>query len=401
MKSLKQIYEEYKQIPNQMVDGMHSEWGGDKGLTHSYIEVYEQLFDPIKDQSVNLLEIGIMYGSSLKMWKEYFKNGNITGFDIRPHITKYNEDRIKAIVCNATFENEINKSIDPSTKFDIIIDDGSHRVEDQLKTFHILFETRLNPNGLYIIEDIQDFERNKKYFEKLHKNISIVDRRNIKGRYDDVLIIIKKDDTTDLFKGSNTSDYWCKKHEAMYEVNKPFDFSKMTELSYIKVANDLIETNKTEISRKSILDIGCAVGKASHYYKKNMPDFDVSGMDFSKTAIDAAKIKTPNVNFECVDFTKQRLSKEYGVITMLETIEHIQEGLNYVILDDILNHCEYAVISTVDTEDDCFGEHISHYKIDTFEKRGYNVIWKSYLDEIKMPNGIFHYMIFLIKGNLK
>ena len=39
----------------------------------------------------------------------------------------------------------------------------------------------------------------------------------------------------------------------------------------------------------------------------------------------------------------------------------------YEILDNILDHCEYAIISTVDTEDDCFGEHISHYKIDTFE----------------------------------
>lgn len=400
MKSLQDIYEEYRQIPNQMIDGMHSEWGGDKGLTHSYIEIYEKLFNPIRNNPVNLLEIGVMYGSSLKMWKKYFENGNITGFDIRPHVLKYNEERIRSFICNATIESDIKKTLKDNEQFDIIIDDGSHRIEDQLKTFHILFETRLKPNGYYIIEDVQNFDTNKKYFEKLHKNVSIIDRRNVKNRYDDVLIIIKKDSQTDLFKGSNTEDYWCQKHTQMYEVNKPFDFSKMTDLSYIKVANDLIQTNQTEINRKSILDIGCAVGKASYFYKKNMPNFDVNGIDFSKSAIDAAKIKAPDVNFECVDFTKQKLKNDYGVITMLETIEHIQEGLNYVILDDILNHCEYAVISTVDTEDDCFGEHISHYKLDTFEKRGYNVIWKTYLDEIKMPNGIFHYMIFFIKGNL-
>ena len=42
-----------------------------------------------------------------------------------------------------------------------------------------------------------------------------------------------------------------------------------------------------------------------------------------------------------------------------------------------------------------------NYKIDTFDKKGYNVVWKSLLGEINMPDGIYHYMIFLIKGNLK
>ena len=37
---------------------------------------------------------------------------------------------------------------------------------------------------------------------------------------------------------------------------------------------------------------------------------------------------------------------------------------------------------------------------DTFEKKGYNVLWKSNLDEINMPTGIYHYIIFLIKGKL-
>lgn len=400
MESLQEIYNKYKNNPGEIIDGMHSEWGGDKGTAHSYIETYSNIFNDIRDESINLLEIGVMYGSSLRMWSDYFKHGKITGFDIRPHIEKYTSDRIKPIICDATNENEVNDTLHPDEKFDIIIDDGSHKLDDQLKTFHILYENRLKTGGYYIIEDIQNIEKHRHYFEKLNTNVSIIDLRHQKGKYDDILIVIKKEETSTLFIGKNTEIYWCEKHTKMYEVNKPFDFSKMENTSYIKVANDIIKTNITNIKRKSILDIGCAVGKATHYYKQNMPHIDVTGFDFSNTAIHAAKLKSPNVNFKQFDFTKEHIESEYGVITMLETIEHIQEGLNYVILDRILNKCEYAIISTVDTEDDCFGEHISHYKLDTFEKKGYNVIWKTYLDEIHMPNGIFHYMIFLIKGNL-
>ena len=204
----------------------------------------------------------------------------------------------------------------------------------------------------------------------------------------------------EVFRGTNTKDHWNQKHIIQYEVNKDFDYSKMGELSYIKTANDIIVQNQNEIKRKSVLDVGCAVGKAVNYYKLNLPGWDCNGYDFSPSAIEAAKIKVPNCYFEQRDILLNPINKDFGVITILETIEHIEEGTNYKIIDNLLEHCEYLIVSTVDTEDDCFGEHISHYKLDTFEKKGYNVLWKSNLDEINMPDGIYHYIIFLIKGKL-
>lgn len=211
-------------------------------------------------------------------------------------------------------------------------------------------------------------------------------------------------------RGTNTKEHWEQKHIQQYEVNVPYDYSKMGELSYIKVANDLMVQNQDSVDRKSILDIGCAVGKAVNYYKQNLPYFECSGWDFSESAIDAASIKSPECNFAKRDILEEPLGFKpkmdggyhecFGFITMLETIEHIEEGTNYKIIDNLLEHCEYLIISTVDTEDDCFGEHISHYKLNTFENKGYDVIWKSNLDEIYMPDGIYHYIIFLIKGKL-
>ena len=174
----------------------------------------------------------------------------------------------------------------------------------------------------------------------------------------------------------------------------------MGELSYIKAANDIIVQNQNSITNKSILDVGCAVGKAVNYYKLNMPEWSITGYDFSESGIQAAKMKIPNCEFECRDILNNPIDSNFGVITILETIEHIEEGTNYKVLDNLLEHCEYCILFTVDTEDDCFGEHISHYKLHTFEDKGYNVLWKSNLSEINMPNGIYHYIIFLIKGKL-
>ena len=43
----------------------------DKGSVHTYIEFYESYFEPFQ-KKVSLLEIGLMTGGSLYLWKNYF-----------------------------------------------------------------------------------------------------------------------------------------------------------------------------------------------------------------------------------------------------------------------------------------------------------------------------------------
>jgi len=211
-----------------------------------------------------------------------------------------------------------------------------------------------------------------------------------------------------FFRGANTKNKWEDKHIQQYDINKPYDFSNYDNVEsqgYNAVASRILKENQSIFSRKSLHELGCAGGDFSSYIKNyTLKDWEVSAEDFSEVAINAAKNRSPNVNFFVNDFLLNRITKNYGCIAMFETIEHIEEGTNYEIIDNILDHCEYAIISTVDTEDDCFGEHISHYKIDTFDNRGYNVIWKSFLGEPiaqNLPGGPFHYIMFLIKGNLQ
>ena len=163
----------------------------DKLRLHSYLDTYENLFSKFKNKDINLLEIGIGNGGSLKLWQEYFtKKSNIYCIDI-----SFDEVTHKDLVSqeNVTI---IWKDIDsciPSIlspiMFDIIIDDGSHYLSHQIKTWE-LFKDRLNPGGILVIEDIAPEAYD--YFFKLAEkvpNSKLIDLRHIKNRYDDVLFV--------------------------------------------------------------------------------------------------------------------------------------------------------------------------------------------------------------------
>lgn len=129
--------------------------GTDKNTIHSYIaNFYESEFLHFKDQNISLLEIGVEFGASLKLWSEYFINANsIIGIDIDTSkvLSQFHSDNVNIIEGNAYTEGVAN-SLD---QFDIIIDDASHAHEDHLKLLE-LYLPKLNLGGVLIIEDIQN-----------------------------------------------------------------------------------------------------------------------------------------------------------------------------------------------------------------------------------------------------
>jgi hypothetical protein len=125
----------------------------DKSWFHFFTEFYNDYFDPLKNKSINILEIGIYQGSSLKMMKEYFPYATIYAIDINPeYVNKNYGNRIKPYLCsqdNFSLFDTIFKDI----KFDIIIDDGSHQTLHQKKSLGHMF-SYLNSGGIYVCEDL-------------------------------------------------------------------------------------------------------------------------------------------------------------------------------------------------------------------------------------------------------
>lgn len=183
MRSLLLLYEKYKHLT-------------DKNTTHSYISsVYDNLFKEIQDTCTNILEIGIHEGGSIKLWKEYFINATIYGVDNNQNLElfRYNPDKQIKVFVNDAYNLDFVNSL--PNNFDLIIDDGPHTLDSMVR-FLQYYQSKLNDNGILVIEDIPEInwiENFKSYI--LPENIdrySVYDLREVKGRSDDILLIIDK-----------------------------------------------------------------------------------------------------------------------------------------------------------------------------------------------------------------
>ena len=182
----------------------------DKNTTHSYIDSYEKLFHKIKDNKLNILEIGIgephkdnRNGGSIKLWYDYFTSSTIYTIDIiknsKINQEILNKDRIKIFSEQDAYDKKFikNNFIDKNINFDIIIDDGPHTLKS-MKFFVKNYLPLLNDKGIMVVEDIQKIKWIDILIDSIpshiYDNVSFktIDLRKEKNRYDDILFVIKK-----------------------------------------------------------------------------------------------------------------------------------------------------------------------------------------------------------------
>lgn len=135
---------------------------------HHYFEIYDRHFNEFRNKEITILEIGLLHGGSLQMWRDYFgPQARIYGVDINPECKKFEEENVKIFIGSQSdriFLQEIKRQIPP---IDILIDDGGHTMEQQITTFEELFD-HVTTNGVYLCEDLHT-----SYFEEFgggHKN---------------------------------------------------------------------------------------------------------------------------------------------------------------------------------------------------------------------------------------
>lgn len=169
--------------------GLPETFLSDKGTVHSYIEQYESLLKDYREKPINLLEIGIYYGSCLEVWSRYFhKESKIYGLDCAK-IQKFTQ--FGSIIYGDSSSIDDRNKLFSNITFDIIIEDGDHRIKTQIKTFENYFPL-VKQGGLYIIEDIQNPKQDYQSFVSIGANPEIIDLRSVKGRHDDIMFIFKK-----------------------------------------------------------------------------------------------------------------------------------------------------------------------------------------------------------------
>jgi len=121
-----------------------TKYGTDKGPAgHNYTPRYDAHFAPFRNESFNLLEIGVFEGASLRMWRHYFRNASVLGIDINP---------VPDDVQGRTWRGDVKNYTSNPSLFRVIIDDGSHLAEDVVTAFDRLW-LAVEPGGWYCIED--------------------------------------------------------------------------------------------------------------------------------------------------------------------------------------------------------------------------------------------------------
>lgn len=121
--------------------------------TH-YFPVYEDLFQRYKNRSCTILEIGCDKGGSLQLWKRYLgPYAQIVGLDINPECKTSEEDQIQIEIGSQSDPKVLESLIQRHAPFDIVIDDGSHKMSDIAASFSHLFN-HVCLDGLYIVEDL-------------------------------------------------------------------------------------------------------------------------------------------------------------------------------------------------------------------------------------------------------
>ena len=193
----------------------------EKIQAHGYGNFYEKYFEKIRDKKLNILEIGSFYGNASASLFFYFRNSFLYAADIFPDLFRYESKRISNFFVDSSDEISIKKNIiNIPTRFDVIIEDASHSLKDQIISLFLLFK-KINSEGLFIIEEL-DFPETRKdmnlknekpslkeIFQKIKKNeyfdskyISPEDKKyflnnfsNIevyKGNFNEIAIIKKK-----------------------------------------------------------------------------------------------------------------------------------------------------------------------------------------------------------------
>ena len=188
---------------------------------HDYAKYYKNIFEPLKNKDVNILEIGSFYGNAAAAIFFYLEKAKIYSADIFPDLFSYNSKRISNFYVNSSQEDSIQASIINLNKnYEIIIEDACHSYKDQIISLFMLFPL-INSGGYFITEELDfpdtrddmnlnkekptlrdillnikngnDFNNSlitseqKEYFLKNFDNISI-----LKGNFNEIAIISKK-----------------------------------------------------------------------------------------------------------------------------------------------------------------------------------------------------------------
>ncbi len=125
-----------------------------RSIKHStYFETYDELFSRYRGKKITFVEIGVLGGGSLFMWREFFGDqARIIGIDLNPNAKKWEEEGFEIFIGSQSDEKflaDVKRIVGP---MDVVLDDGGHTYEQQIVTTENLLANIVD-GGMLVVED--------------------------------------------------------------------------------------------------------------------------------------------------------------------------------------------------------------------------------------------------------
>lgn len=118
-----------------------------------YLDIYDKLLRDWQGRDVSFLEIGVYKGGSIHMWRDFWgPKSQVTFMDIDPACAALQLDGTTVEIGDQTDTAFLKRIAETYGPFDMIVDDGGHKMDHQSVSFRELWP-HLKDRGMYIVED--------------------------------------------------------------------------------------------------------------------------------------------------------------------------------------------------------------------------------------------------------
>lgn len=134
----------------------------------SYFQVYEDILSKYRNKNITFIEIGVLNGGSLFMWRDYFGPlARIIGVDFNPDAKRWEEHGFEIFIGDQSSENFWGDFFDKVGYVDVVLDDGGHTNIQQVVS-SVACIPFINDGGVMVVEDthasyLKDFGNPSKY----------------------------------------------------------------------------------------------------------------------------------------------------------------------------------------------------------------------------------------------
>jgi len=119
-----------------------------------YFDIYHRHLAKFRDRAIVMVEFGVYHGGSMQMWQEYFGGrARVIGVDIDPRTAELRELGLDIRIGDQADRGFLQQLRAELGVIDVIVEDGGHRMEQQIATTEELFPT-MAERGVMIVEDV-------------------------------------------------------------------------------------------------------------------------------------------------------------------------------------------------------------------------------------------------------